>query len=149
MKKLTTLILVTLGTILATFATPQEIQADTLNEYTGTAFAKTFRVEMNKKDYMLAIGRSDFYSFIPMEKAKDLNIKEGHVFNMYFMRGSFEVFAVVDYTAPQFREGKDIRSLLNNNENFTKENIRTIIEAEEDNAIQWDLGITMDKVTSL
>lgn len=149
MKKLTTLILVTLGTILATFATPQEIQADTLNEYTGTAFAKTFKVEMNKRTYMLAIGQSDFYSFIPMEKAKELDIKEDHIFNMYYMRGSFEVFAVVDYTAPQFREGKEINALLNNNENFTKENIKATIRAEEDNSIQWELGVTRDKIASL
>ncbi|WAX15859.1 hypothetical protein EH802P2_00096 [Enterococcus phage EH802P2] len=149
MKKLTTLFIITLGIILATFATPQETQADTLNEYTGTAFAKTFIVQMNEKDYMLALGKEDFYSFIPMEKAKKLNIKEGHVYNMYYMRRSFEVFAVVDYSAPQFREGKDIKELLDNNVNFTKENITATIEAEEDNTIQWDLGITMDKVTNL
>lgn len=149
MKKLTTLIIITLGIILATFATPQETQADTFNKYTGTAFAKTFIVQMNEKDYMLAIGQSDFYSFIPMEKAKELNIKEGHIYNMYYMRISFEVFAVVDYSAPQFKEGKDVKALLNNNENFTKENIKATIEAEEDNTIQWDLGITMDKVTNL
>lgn len=149
MKKLTTLIIITLGIILATFATPQETHADTLNEYTGTALAKTLKVQMNEKDYMLAIGQSDFYSFIPMEKAKELNIKEGHIYNMYYMRRSFEVFAVVDYTAPQFKEGKDIKALLNNNKNFTKENIKATIEAEEDNVIQWDLGITMDKLTSL
>lgn len=149
MKKLTTLFIIALGMVLATFATPQETQADTLNEYTGTAFAKTFKVQMNEKDYMLAIGQSDFYSFIPMEKAKELNIKEGHIYNMYYMRRSFEVFAVVDYTAPQFREGKDVKALLNNNVNFTKENIKATIEAEEDNTIQWDLGITMDKVTNL
>lgn len=149
MKKLTTLFIITLGMVLATFATPQETQADTLNEYTGTAFAKTFKVEMNKKEYILAVGQSDFYSFIPMEKANELNIKEGHIYNMYFMRDSYEVFAIVDYSAPQFKEGKDIKELLNNNENFTKENIKATIEAEEGNAIQWDLGITMDKVTSL
>lgn len=149
MKKLTTLFIITLGMVLATFATPQETKADTLNEYTGTAFAKTFTVEMNKKEYILALGQSDFYSFIPMEKAKELNIEEGHIFNMYFMRDSFEVFAAVDYSAPQFKEGKDIKALLNNNKNFTKENIRATIEAEENNAIQWDLGITMDKVASL
>lgn len=149
MKKLTTLFIITLGMVLATFATPQETKADTLNEYTGTAFAKTFKVEMNKKEYILAIGHSDFYSFIPMEKAKELNIKEGHIYNMYFMRDSFEVFAAVDYSAPQFKEGKDIKELLSNNKNFTKENIRATIEAEEGNAIQWDLGITMDKITSL
>lgn len=149
MKKLTTLFIITLGIILTTFATPQETQADTLNEYTGTAFAKTFKVQMNDKDYMLALGKEDFYSFIPMEKAKELNIEEGHIYNMYYMRRSFEVFAVVDYSAPQFREGKEIKALLNNNENFTKENIKATIEAEKDNAIQWDLGITMDKVTNL
>ena len=149
MKKLTTLIIITLGIILATFATPQETQADTFNKYTGTAFAKTFKVEMNKKEYLLALGQSDFYSFIPMEKAKELNIEEGHIYNMYYMRRSFEVFAVVDYTAPQFKEGKDIKALLNNNENFTKENIKATIKAEEANSIQWDLGITMDKVASL
>lgn len=149
MKKLTTLFIITLGMVLATFATPQETKADTLNEYTGTAFAKTFTVEMNKKEYILALGQSDFYSFIPMEKAKELNIEEGHIFNMYFMRDSFEVFAAVDYSAPQFKEGKDIKALLNNNKNFTKENIRATIEAEENNAIQWELGITMDKVASL
>lgn len=149
MKKLATLFIITLGMVMATFATPQETKADTLNEYTATAFAKTFTVEMNEKDYLLAIGQSDFYSFIPMEKAKELNIEEGHVYNMYYTRRSFEVFAVVDYTAPQFREGKDIQELLNNKENFTKENIKATIEAEEDNAIQWDLGITMDKIASL
>lgn len=149
MKKLTTLFIITLGMVLATFATPQETKADTLNEYTGTAFAKTFKVEMNKKEYLLALGQSDFYSFIPMEKANELGIKEGHIYNMYYMCGSFEVFAIVDYTAPQFREGKDIKALLNNNENFKKENIKATIEAEEDNSIQWDLGITMDKVTNL
>lgn len=149
MKKLTTLFIITLGMVLATFATPQETKADTLNEYTGTAFAKTFTVEMNKKEYILAIGHSDFYSFIPMKKAEELNTKEGHIYNMYFMRDSFEVFAAVDYSAPQFKEGKDIKALLNNNKNFTKENITATIEAEENNAIQWDLGITMDKVTSL
>lgn len=149
MKKLTTLFIITLGMVLATFATPQETKADTLNEYTGTAFAKTFSAEMGGRSYILALGQSDFYSFIPMEKAKELNIKEGHVYNMYFMRDSFEVFAVVDYTAPQFREGKDIKELLSNNKNFTKENITATIEAEKDNATQWDLGITMDKVTSL
>ncbi len=149
MKKLTTLFIITMGIVLATFATPQETHADTFNKYTGTAFAKTFTVKMNDKDYMLAIGKFDFYSFIPMEKAKELNIEEGHVYNMYYMSGSYEVFAVVDYSAPQFREGKDIQELLNNNINFTKENIRATIEAEEDNTIQWDLGITMDKVTSL
>lgn len=149
MKKLTTLFIITLGMVLATFATPQETKADTLNEYTGTAFAKTFKVEMNKKEYLLAIGQSDFYSFIPMEKAKELNIEEGHVYNIYYMRRSFEVFAAVDYSAPQFKEGKDIKALLNNNENFTKENIKATIEAEEDNTIQWDLGVTMDKAISL
>lgn len=149
MKKLTTLFIITLGMVLATFATPQETQADTFNKYTGTAFAKTFKVEMNKKEYLLALGQSDFYSFIPMEKANELNIKEGYIYNMYYMRRSFEVFAVVDYTAPQFKEGKDIKALLNNNKNFTKENITATIEAEENNAIQWDLGITMDKLTSL
>lgn len=149
MKKLTTLFIITLGMVLATFATPQETKADTLNEYTGTAFAKTFKIKMNEKEYILALGQSDFYSFIPMEKAKELNIKEGHIYNMYFMSDSYEVFASVDYSAPQFKEGKDIKALLNNNENFTKENIRATIEAEEDNAIQWDLGITRDKVTSL
>lgn len=149
MKKLTTLFIIALGMVLATFATPQEIQADTFNGYTGTAFAKTFKVQMNEKDYMLALGKEDFYSFIPMEKAKELDIKEGHVYNMYYMSRSFEVFAVVDYSAPQFREGKDIKELLDNNVNFTKENIRATIEAEEDNSIQWDLGITMDKVTNL
>lgn len=149
MKKLITLFIITLGMVMATFATPQETKADTLNKYTGTAFAKTFIVQMNEKDYMLAIGQSDFYSFIPMEKAKELNIKEGHIYNMYYTRRSFEVFAVVDYTAPQFREGKDIKALLSNNKNFTKENITATIEAEKDNATQWDLGITMDKVTSL
>lgn len=149
MKKLTTLFIITLGMVLATFATPQETKADTLNEYTGTAFAKTLSVKMNEQKYILAIGQSDFYSFIPMEKAKELNIKEGHIYNMYFMRDSYEVFAIVDYTAPQFKEGKDIKALLNNNKNFTKENIKATIEAEENNAIQWDLGITMDKVTSL
>lgn len=149
MKKLTTLFIITIGMVLATFATPQETQADTFNEYTGTAFAKTLKVEMNKKDYMLAIGQSDFYSFIPIEKAKELDIKAGHVYNMYYMRDSYEVFASVDYSAPQFREGKDIKALLNNNENFTKENIKATIEAEKDNTIQWDLGITMDKVASL
>lgn len=149
MKKLTTLIIITLGMVLATFATPQETKADTLNEYTGTAFAKTFSVKMGGRSYILALGQSDFYSFIPMEKAKGLNIEEGHIYNMYFMRDSYEVFAAVDYSAPQFKEGKDIKELLNNNENFTKENIRATIEAEEDNAIKWDLGITMDKVTSL
>lgn len=149
MKKLTTLFIIALGMVLATFATPQETQADTLNEYTGTAFAKTFIVQMNDKDYMLALGKEDFYSFIPMEKAKELNIEEGHIYNMYYMRRSFEVFAVVDYTAPQFREGRDVKALLNNNENFTKENIKATIEAEEGNSIQWDLGITMDKVTNL
>lgn len=149
MKKLTTLFIITLGMVLATFATPQETKADTLNEYTGTAFAKTFKIKMNEKEYILALGQSDFYSFIPMEKAKELNIKEGHIYNMYFMRDSYEVFAIVDYTAPQFKEGKDIKALLNNNKNFTKENIKATIEAEEDNSIQWDLGITRDKVTSL
>lgn len=149
MKKLTTLFIITLGMVLATFATPQETKADTLNEYTGTAFAKTFKVEMNKKEYILALGQSDFYSFIPMKKAEELNIKEGHVYNMYYMRRSFEVFAVVDYSAPQFRGGKDIKELLNNKENFTKENIKATIEAEKDNATQWDLGITMDKIASL
>lgn len=149
MKKLTTLFIITLGMVLATFATPQETKADTLNEYTGTAFAKTFTVEMNKKEYILALGQSDFYSFIPMEKANELNIEEGHIYNMYFMRDSFEVFAAVDYSAPQFKEGKDIKALLNNNKNFTKENITATIEAEENNAIQWDLGITMDNITSL
>lgn len=149
MKKLTTLFIITLGMVLATFATPQETKADTLNEYTGTAFAKTLSVKMNEQNYMLAIGHSDFYSFIPMEKAKELNIEEGHIYNMYFMRDSFEVFAAVDYSAPQFKEDKDIKALLNNNKNFTKENITATIEAEENNAIQWDLGITMDKVTSL
>ena len=135
--------------VMATFATPQETKADTLNEYTGTAFAKTFKIKMNEKEYILALGQSDFYSFIPMEKAKELNIKEGHIYNMYFMRDSYEVFAIVDYTAPQFKEGKDIKALLNNNKNFTKENIKATIKAEEDNSIQWDLGITRDKVTSL
>lgn len=149
MKKLTTLFIITLGMVLATFATPQETHAETLNEYTGTAFAKTFKVEMNKKEYLLALGQSDFYSFIPMEKAKELNIEEGHIYNMYFMRDSFEVFAAVDYSAPQFKEGKDIKELLSNNKNFTKENITATIEAEENNAIQWDLGITMEKVTNL
>lgn len=149
MKKLTTLFIITLGMVLVTFATPQETKADTLNEYTGTAFAKTFTVEMNKKEYILALGQSDFYSFIPMEKAMELNIEEGHIYNMYFMRDSFEVFAAVDYSAPQFREGKDIKALLNNNKNFTKENIKATIKAEEDNAIKWDLGITMDKIASL
>lgn len=149
MKKLTTLFIIALGMVLATFATPQETKADTLNEYTGTAFAKTFKVEMNKKEYLLAIGQSDFYSFIPMEKAKDLNIKEGHVYNVYYMRDNYEVFACVDYSAPQFKEGKDIKALLNNNENFTKENIKATIEAEKDNTIQWDLGVTMDKAISL
>lgn len=149
MKKLTTLFIITLGMVLATFATPQETKADTLNEYTGTAFAKTFKVEMDKKEYILALGQSDFYSFIPLEKANELDIKEGHIYNMYFMRDSFEVFAIVDYTAPQFKEGKDIKALLNNNDNFTKENIRATIEAEENNAIQWDLGITVDKIASL
>ncbi len=149
MKKLTTLIIITLGTVLATFATPQETKADSFNEYTGTAFAKTFKIKMNEKEYVLALGQSDFYSFIPMEKAKELNIKEGHIYNLYFMRDSYEVFTRVDYSAPQFREGNDIKALLNNNENFTKENIKATIEAEKDNAIQWDLGITMDKVASL
>lgn len=149
MKKLTTLFIITMGIVLATFATPQETKADTFNKYTGTAFAKTFKVEMNKRTYMLAIGQSDFYSFIPMEKAKELDIKEGHIYNMYYISGSYEVFAVVDYTSPQFREGKDIKELLNNKENFTKENIKATIEAEKDNSIQWDLGITRDKVTSL
>ena len=149
MKKLTMLFIITLGMVMATFATPQETKADTLNEYTGTAFAKTFKIKMNEKEYILALGQSDFYSFIPMEKAKELNIKEGHIYNMYFMRDSYEVFAIVDYTAPQFKEGKDIKALLNNNKNFTKENIKATIEAEEDNSIQWDLGITRDKVTSL
>lgn len=149
MKKLTTLFIITLGMVLATFATPQETQADTFNKYTGTAFAKTLPVKMGGRSYILAIGHSDFYSFIPMKKAEELNIKEGHIYNMYFMRDSFEVFAVVDYTAPQFKEGKDIKELLSNNKNFTKENIRATIEAEEDNVIQWDLGITMDKVTNL
>lgn len=149
MKKLTTLFIITVGMVLATFATPQETKADTLNEYTGTAFAKALSVKMNEQNYILAIGHSDFYSFIPMEKAKELNIEEGHIYNMYFMRDSFEVFAAVDYSAPQFREGKDIKELLSNNKNFTKENITATIEAEENNAIQWDLGITMDKVTSL
>lgn len=149
MKKLTTLFIITLGMVMTTFATPQETQADTFNGYTGTAFAKTIKVKMNEKDYMLALGKEDFYSFIPMEKAKELNIEEGHVYNMYYMRRSFEVFAVVDYSAPQFREGKDIKELLNNNVNFTKENIKATIEAEKDNTIQWDLGITMDKVKIL
>ena len=149
MKKLTMLFIITLGMVMATFATPQETKADTLNEYTGTAFAKTFKIKMNEKEYILALGQSDFYSFIPMEKAKELNIKEGHIYNMYFMRDSYEVFAIVDYTAPQFKEGKDIKALLNNNKNFTKENIKATIKAEEDNSIQWDLGITRDKVTSL
>lgn len=149
MKKLTTLIIITLGMVLATFATPQETHAETLNEYTGTAFAKTFSVKMGGRSYILAIGHSDFYSFISMEKAKDLNIQEGHIYNMYFMRDSYEVFAIVDYSAPQFKEGKDIKELLSNNKNFTKENIKATIKAEEANSIQWDLGITMDKVTSL
>lgn len=149
MKKLTILIIITLGMVMAAFATPQETHADTINEYTGTAFAKTFKVQMNNKEYMLALGKEDFYSFIPMEKANELNIKEGHVYNMYYMNRSYEVFAVVDYSAPQFREGKDIKELLNNNVNFTEENIKATIKAEEDNAIQWDLGITRDKVTRL
>ena len=149
MKKLTTLFIITFGMVMTTFATPQETQADTFNKYTGTAFAKTIKVKMNEKDYLLAIGKFDFYSFIPMEKANELGIKEGHIYNMYYMSGSYEVFAVVDYTAPQFRGGKDIQELLNNKENFTKENIKATIEAEKDNAIQWDLGITRDKVTSL
>lgn len=113
---------------------------------TNNEIAKTFEVKLDGKDFILAVGQEDFYSFIPKEVAKGLNIKANGVYEVYYTTKAFKVFACVDYTPKVFKDFEKVKALESVDYNYTQDNIKATIWAEEGNSFYWSLGLPSDEI---
>jgi len=116
-------------------------EADSTIKATNNVFAKTYSVKLDGKDFILAIGEEDFYSFIPKATAKELKIKANGIYEVYYTTRELRVFASVDYSSHIFKKDKKVKSLESFELNFTEENIEDIIKAETNNSFAWLLGL--------
>lgn len=135
--KLLTSFLITI----ALFTSCGQVEASEAVKVTQKEMTKTFAVKLDDKDFILAIGQEDFYSFIPMEVAKELNIKANGVYEVYYTTKEFKVFASVNYSSKVFKDDEKVKALKSVDYNFTEENIEATIKAETGNSYAWSLGL--------
>lgn len=144
-KTIITKLITSLLITIAIFTSCGQAEASEAVKVTQKEMAKTFEVKLDGKDFILAIGQEDFYSFIPKEVAKELNIKANGVYEVYYTTKAFKVFAGVDYSSKTFKEDKKVKALEKVDYNFTQDNIKATIEAEEGNSFYWSLGLPSDE----
>lgn len=125
-------------------------EAEGVIKATNNEVTKTFDVMLDGKEFILAIGQEDFYSFIPKAIAKELNIEANGVYEVYYTTKEFKVFASVNYSSKVFKDDEKVKALKSIDYNFTEENIEATIKAETGNSYAWSLGLkTYEKVVAI
>lgn len=143
MKNLPIKIIMVLITFLTSGLFNSQVEADqkeNTNKYTGTQFAKTFKVKLNRENFILFQSDNDWYSLMPEKEAKQNNIKAGHFYKAYYTKSNDHVFATVEY----YEHDPEIIDLLKNKTYFSNQSIKEIADFEKAFEINWTLAIPFD-----
>ena len=143
MKNLSIKIIIVLITLLTLGLFNSQVKADqkeNSNKYTGTQFAKTFQVKLNKENFILFQSNNDWYSLMPEKEAKQNNIKAGHFYKAYYTKSNDHVFATVEY----YKHDPEIKDLLEKKTYFSNQSIKEIADFEKAFEINWTLAIPFE-----
>lgn len=143
MKNLSIKIIIVFITFLTLGLFNSQVEADqkeNSNPYTGTQFAKTFKVKLNRENFILFQSDNDWYSLMPEKEAKQNNIKAGHFYKAYYTKSNNHVFATVEY----YEHDPEVKDLLKNRTYFSSQSIEKIAEFEKAFIINWTLAIPFE-----
>lgn len=143
MKNLSIKIIIVIITLLTLGLFNSQVKADQTensNPYTGTQYAKTFKVKLDKENFILFQSNNDWYSLMPEKEAKQNNIKAGHFYKAYYTKSNDHVFATVEY----YGHDQEIKDLLKNKTYFSDQSIKEIADFEKAYEINWTLAIPFE-----
>lgn len=143
MKNLSIKIIIVIITLLTLGLFNSQVKADqkeNYNQYTGTQYTKTFKVKLNKENFILFQSDNDWYSLMPEKEAKQNKIKAGHYYKAYYTKSNDHVFATVEY----YEHDQEIKDLLKSTTYFSDQSIKDISEFEKAYSINWTLAIPFD-----
>lgn len=143
MKNLPIKIIIVLITLLTLGLFNSQVKADqkeNTNKYTGTQYTKTFRVKLNKENFILFQSNNDWYSLMPEKEANQNSIKAGHYYKAYYTKSNDHVFATVEY----YEHDQEIKDLLKSTTYFSDQSIKDISEFEKAYEINWTLAIPFE-----
>lgn len=143
MKNLSIKMITVLITFLSLGLFNSQVKADQTekpNPYTGAQFAKTFKVKLNRENFILFQSNNDWYSLMPEKEANQNNIKAGHFYKAYYTKSNDHVFATVEY----YEHDPEVTDLLKNRTYFSSQSIEKIAEFEKAFEINWTLAIPFE-----
>lgn len=143
MKNLSIKIIIVIITLLTLGLFNSQVKADqkeNSDKYTGTQFAKTFKVKLNRENFILFQSSNDWYSLMPEKEAKQNSIKAGHFYKAYYTKSNNHVFATVEY----YEHDPEVTDLLKNRTYFSNQSIEKIAEFEKAFEINWTLAIPFE-----
>lgn len=143
MKNLSIKIIIVIITLLTLGLFNSQVKADqkeNTNKYTGTQFTKTFRVKLNKENFILFQSNNDWYSLMPEKEANQNNIKANHFYKAFYTKSNDHVFATVEY----YEHDPEIKDLLKKKTYFSNQSIKEIADFEKAYEINWTLAIPFE-----